>query len=145
MDEFVMVRQVRAAVFAPATAAGQRAAALGVLMAALCCAPLAMAGGDLPDPTKPAAAVTQNVDSQESTGGLQLQSVLISPRRKLAVINGQTLHVGEKLGNAVLVKISEHEVVLKSGSETQVLKLFPDVEKRKSSAGKAASHSVKDR
>lgn len=99
----------------------------------------------LPDPTRPALGASQSGTVEESPGGPQLQSVLISPRRKLAVINGQTLHVGESFGNAVVVKISAQEVVLKSGGELQVLKLFPGVEKRKSSAGKVASQKVKDR
>ncbi len=99
----------------------------------------------LPDPTKPAIGVIQPLGGADNPGGPHLQSILISPKRKLAVINGQTLHVGDTFGNAVVVKISAQEVVLKSGGELQVLKLFPDVEKRKSSAGKAASQKVKDR
>lgn len=99
----------------------------------------------LPDPTRPAVGASQPGAAEESPGGPQLQSILISPKRKLAVINGQTLHVGDSFGNAVVVKISAQEVVLKSGAELQVLKLFPGVEKRKSVAGKVASQKVKDR
>ena len=103
----------------------------------------ALALGDLPDPTRPAVLPRED-DSGQLQSGPQLQSVLISPIRKLAVINGQTLHVGEKFGNSVVTRISEREVVLKNGNDVQVLKLFSLVEKRKSPAGKTASASVKD-
>ena len=99
----------------------------------------------LPDPTRPASGTSQPGAAEESPGGPQLQSILISPKRKLAVINGQTLHIGDSFGSAIVVKISAQEVVLKSGGELQVLKLFPGVEKRKSVAGKVASQKVKDR
>jgi MSHA biogenesis protein MshK len=113
--------------------------ALAMLLAGLSCAAHA-AEPALPDPTRPAPGQMQSDAQPIDNRGPQLQSILISPRRKMAVINGQPLHVGEKFGDAVLQKISEHEVVLKNGSELQVLKLFPDVEKQKSrsdSRGKA--------
>jgi hypothetical protein len=55
--------------------------------------------------------------------------VLLSPRRKIAVINGVTVPLGGMVGEARLVKITETEVVLKTGNETEVLKLFPGIEK----------------
>jgi MSHA biogenesis protein MshK len=59
-----------------------------------------------------------------------LQSVMISPTRKAAIINGVMVKLGEKYGDAVLIRVAENEVVLKSGATQQVLKLHPGVEKR---------------
>jgi len=82
----------------------------------------------LTDPTRPpSAAAESNGEQQEAA--MRLQSVLLSPQRKIAVINGVAVPLGGMLGEARLVKITETEAVLKSGNETEVLKLFPGVEK----------------
>lgn len=104
----------------------------------------------LSDPTRPANAILE----AEATGSDApvlpvLQSVLISPKRKVAVISGQTLHVGEKFGAAMLIKINAQEVVLKNGTELQTLKLYPDIQKQMAGKpvktnGKPAVNSVKD-
>jgi len=84
------------------------------------------------DPTRPPAGFDVGaVDmTGDAGGGVMLQSVLISPTHKAAIIGGVMVKLGEKYGDAVLVKVSENEVVLKSGSALQVLKLYPGVEKR---------------
>lgn len=98
----------------------------------LLCLPLVHAQ-DLPDPTRPPAAMDTRPDPAAGTqaGGPILQSVLISPTRKAAIISGQTVALGEKFGDAWIVKITETEVVLRNGKEIQTLKLFPDIEKRR--------------
>ena len=85
------------------------------------------------DPTRPPAGFDAGVaegDAADSGGGIMLQSVMISPTGRAAIINGVMVRQGEKYGDAVLVRVTESEVVLKSGSESQVLKLYPGVEKR---------------
>lgn len=78
----------------------------------------------LPDPTRPAAATRQAPD-----GGLALQSTLISPSRRVAVINGREVGVGERVGDAVVADIRPYEVVLnKNGRETR-LRMLPRLEK----------------
>jgi hypothetical protein len=56
--------------------------------------------------------------------------VLISPTHKAAIISGVMVKEGEKLGDAVLVKVAENEVVLRTAGVSQVLKLYPGVDKR---------------
>jgi hypothetical protein len=90
----------------------------------------ALAETDLPDPTQPPAGVFIPQGEGQSGaaspgGGLILQSVLISPTRKAAIISGKTLALGDKIGNANVVSISETEVVLLEGDTKQVLSLFP--------------------
>ena len=107
-----------------------------VTMATICFQVWSMSGsvraGELADPTRPPAVLDAKIEqSAEQPATVPvLQSVLISPTRRLAVINGQTVALGEKYGEARLVKISEGEVVLRNGQDVQVLKLFPSVEKR---------------
>ena len=87
------------------------------------------------DPTRPPSgfgAGAAEVDSADTGGGMVLQSVMISPTSKSAIIGGVTVKLGEKYGDAVLVKVAENEVVLKTGTTSQVLKLYPGVEKRDS-------------
>ena len=82
------------------------------------------------DPTRPATGFVAEVQEGAAAAGTQLQSVMISPTQSAAIINGVRVTLGEKYGDAVLVRVAESEVVLKSGSEQQLLKLHPGVEKR---------------
>jgi MSHA biogenesis protein MshK len=83
------------------------------------------------DPTRPPGFAAGEPDTGADPGsGPVLQSVMISPTRKAAIISGEMVRVGEKYGDAVLIKVAENEVVLKSGETTQVLKMYPGVEKR---------------
>jgi len=84
------------------------------------------------DPTRPPVGLGAGAADAESdtAGGIMLQSVMISPTRSAAIINGVMVRLGEKYGDAVLVKVAESEVVLRSGGAQQVLKIHPGVEKR---------------
>ena len=89
----------------------------------------------LPDPTRPPpelATSSSTPDGAAVPTGPVLQSVQISPASRSAIISGQRVVQGSTYGDARVVKISESEVVLKSGSDYQTLKLFPGVEKRAS-------------
>jgi MSHA biogenesis protein MshK len=64
-----------------------------------------------------------------------LKSILISSQRTEALIGGKVVRVGERIGNASVVKISESEVILRDENGLQTLKLFPGIEKRIIAAG----------
>jgi MSHA biogenesis protein MshK len=86
----------------------------------------------LVDPTRPPSSISATPDAANdapASAGLVLQSVRVSPTRVVAIINGQSVRVGEMVGEAKVIKISDGEVVLRTGKELQVLKLFPNVEK----------------
>lgn len=95
---------------------------------------------NLPDPTRPPAALYAAPGSLSSApqSGPVLQSVFISAAKKTAIINGQELKVGDKLGEARVARIAESEVVLQEGKSTQTLRLFPGME-RQSSFNRAAN------
>jgi MSHA biogenesis protein MshK len=85
------------------------------------------------DPTRPPVGFAQGDPEAPAVGsGLVLQSVLISSSGRAAIINGQMVKLGQKYGDAVLIRVAESEVVLKSADVTQVLKMYPGVEKRES-------------
>jgi MSHA biogenesis protein MshK len=99
--------------------------------------PLAASQG-LADPTRPPSTliVSQEQNAAAPSKEPVLQSVLVSPTRMVAIISGQTVKLGEKYGEARVVKITENEVVLRNGQDVQTLKLFPNVEKRLASGRK---------
>ncbi len=104
------------------------AAVIAVTAAFACDAALAQA---MTDPTRPPTEhVVADGGEPAAAGAPVLQSVMITPTLKAAIINGEMVKLGGKFGNAQLVKVSESEVVLKSGEETQVLKMYPGVDKR---------------
>ena len=85
----------------------------------------------LSDPTRPpqGPAATAGGAAQAAPPS-RLQSVLISPGRKLAVIDGRTVPLGGTVEGATLVAIRESEVVLQTGNQRETLKLNPGVQIR---------------
>ena len=106
--------------------------AVALLMAGMiyCANATAQVGNDPTRPPSGLADGTADMDAADAGGGMMLQSVFISPTSKAALISGVMVKLGEKYGDAVLLKVAETEVVLKSGTTSQVLKLHPGVEKR---------------
>lgn len=102
---------------------------LGFCLLALVVMGGSAAAEDLPDPTRPPANLAPQAAGVMPAGPV-LQSVMISPTRRVANISGQQVRVGDSFGDAKVVKITEGEVVLRSGDGLQTLKLFPDVDKR---------------
>lgn len=101
---------------------------------------------NLPDPTRPPASVARPEENhgEEGAGARPtLQSVLLSRQRTLAIINGQTVKVGDRFGEATVVKIAESEVVLRNGNGLQVLRLFPGIEKQHPSSRAGAKAEAK--
>jgi hypothetical protein len=86
--------------------------------------PTANAFEGLPDPTRPSFLIGEPVETRQ---GLALQSTLVAPARRLAIINGRSYTVGSRLGDAELVAIRTNEVVLRRAGQDQVLRLLPDV------------------
>jgi len=100
------------------------------LSAVITLMPAAAGAQALNDPTRPPAGLLGPESAAVGTGSAPvLQSVIISPAVKAAIINGEMVRLGGAFGSARLVRISENEVVLKGDNEEQVLKLYPGVEK----------------
>lgn len=88
------------------------------------CTTSAAVVGELPDPTRPLggrvmapAPTPAPVQAPASV----LQSILVSPQRRLAVINGRTVGIGDHVGDAVVAEILPYEVVLhRNGQEVRM-------------------------
>lgn len=90
------------------------------------------AHAQVPDPTRPAGDLTPPGAPGAAAAPVEsgVQTVIVRPRGKsAAVINGQYVALGEKLGDKRVVKISESEVVLQGGSGREVIKVIPAIEK----------------
>lgn len=108
----------------------QRVIALALLLAASSATQAALAQ-PLADPTRPAtAAPAESTPAEAATPPSRLQSVLISPSRRVAVIDGRAVKIGERVGDATLVAIAPSEVTLQRGEERQTLKLHAGIEKK---------------
>ena len=98
---------------------------------------------NLPDPTRPPSEFEVAAGGAAVSSGPLLQSVLISPRHKAAIISGETVSLGGMYGLAKVVKISEGGVVLNEGGSLQTLRLFPGVEKKMSQIREATDSTEK--
>jgi len=86
----------------------------------------AAAAGLAADPTRPPTFSTSAPGAEKAAAERRLQSVLIAPGRSVAVIDGELVRVGSRLGDAQVVKIDESGVVLRGSGGTQTLRLLPD-------------------
>ena len=109
-------------------------------------APAVTGAQTLVDPTRPPAGLSGGQGDAGVVGGAPvLQSVMISSSGRAAIISGEVVRLGERFGAARLVKISENEVVLKEGSEEQILRLYPGVSKNSVATGGAAAAAKRTR
>ena len=100
------------------------------LLAIFCFVPYSVNADEiLHDPTRPAAILFAPQERETIEVGPVLQSVSFASGRRTAIISGQNVKPGSKIGEAQVISINETEVVLKTGNSLQTLKLFPDVEK----------------
>lgn len=92
----------------------------------------------LPDPTRPSIDLSNGAGG---AGGVDtvpvepvsqgLQSIIIAPHYRAAIINGETVNLGGKLGDSKLVEVRESSVVLQNAHGRRVMELFPKVSIKK--------------
>ncbi|UCD69108.1 MAG: hypothetical protein JSW48_03170 [Betaproteobacteria bacterium] len=101
----------------------------GLTLALFC---LTSAAQRLRDPTRPppgAFAATKATTKSVAPKTMTLQTVLISPQRRTAVINGKVMSLGDTIDGYRLAEIRESEVVMKGSKGTRTLRLYPGVSK----------------
>jgi MSHA biogenesis protein MshK len=82
----------------------------------------------LNDPTRPPAGIYSTDGAAGAvSGGPVLQSVMITPSERSAIIGGERIKLGGKYGEARVIKITENEVILRSANGTETLRMYPDV------------------
>ena len=91
---------------------------------------------ELPDPTRPAVG-SGAIQSGAAAGEAKavpsddgLRTIIISPDRRSAVINGQQVALGGKLGNERLMAVCDASVVLQGPEGRREVPLYPGVEIR---------------
>lgn len=99
-----------------------------LFLTALACLALAQPAGAqaLLDPTRPPAGMDRIAPDAVAAEGPRLQSVLIARHaggRHVAVIDGETVRLGETFKGARVARVSADEVVLVRGAERQVLRM----------------------
>ena len=86
----------------------------------------------LADPTRP--SYPGFTSSQHTTGPVtsnwSLNSTLVSPHRRVAVINGIHVSEGESVGNATVLRIRNLDVVIQVSGKHITLPLLPDIVKK---------------
>lgn len=91
---------------------------------------------DLPDPTRPPAALLDTAVPATPTDALRLQSVLLGTgRTPAAVISGELVLLGGRVRDARLVRITERSAVLRGPHGETTLSLTPDARKEGASTG----------
>jgi MSHA biogenesis protein MshK len=84
----------------------------------------------LRDPTRPPNFAAARPEAAEAPSDLVLQTVLVSPERRNATVNGRLVRVGDTVSGMRVIEIRESTVVLRGPGEQRTLSLFPAVEKR---------------
>lgn len=103
-----------------------------VVLLALCIPTLLLADltNDLADPTRPNVKRERIVVNKKVIAkpkeALFLQSTLVAPNRRLAVINGKTFYVGGRVADAEIIDIAPHQVTLLRSGVREVLRLLPE-------------------
>lgn len=76
--------------------------------------------GALPDPTRP----TLPGAAASAGPGYRLESILVSPVRRQAVIDGHLVQVGDRVGHAVVLRIDPETVWLRGKGRPFGLRLI---------------------
>lgn len=79
------------------------------------------------DPTKPLSGYDTTENNVIGGSKLVLEAIIHGHKVHTAVINSQTLNVGDTIMEHRLVAVNDHSVVLRTESETIKLYIFSDV------------------
>ncbi len=80
----------------------------------------------LNDPTRPTdPALYFGTGQTRNSSDWSLQSILSSPQRRIAIINGSRVREGDRIGSARVVRIRDSHVLLNTGDRTVTLRLLP--------------------
>lgn len=91
------------------------------------------------DPTQPPAGMVLPGPAYLPDGG-ELQAVLVSPTRRAAIINGQTIRLGGRYRDERLVEVSEGRAVLQGEHGRRELRVFSNPGVQQNSAAPAKQH-----
>lgn len=81
--------------------------------------------GGFPDPTRPIGNSTTAPREIREPHRYELEATFISAERKLALISGRYVAVGDVVGDAIVTDIRAYEVVLSSRQGQRTMRLLP--------------------
>ncbi len=94
-------------------------------------AALPLPGSALIDPTRPASyGQAAAAHASESRRGWTLDSTLVAPDRRVAVINGKRVSEGESVDGARIIEIRKLDVLIQADGRRITLQLLPDIVKK---------------
>ena len=103
---------------------------LGLALVVALGAPRSLAQG-LNDPTRPPLGIPGASAFDPALSSSPAQVVIVSKDRSQATINGRTVSLGGRYGDATLVRISDEEIVLQRPEATETIKLYSSVQRTK--------------
>lgn len=101
---------------------------------------------ELNDPTRPPLSIAEPVADAGGAAVIPpagLQSILVGKFRRIAIIDGQTVELGGRIGDAKLVEVNATSVVLRTPQGRRVLTLFPDAKVIARKSGTEVSPAIK--
>ena len=106
----------------------KRALAFAVLACALAPHASGVAAEILSDPTRPPAAF--KLDAAEVAASRPVvQSIIITPHSRSAIIDNERVELNGRFRDALVAQITESEVVLRSATGVETLKMYPGIDK----------------
>ena len=87
-----------------------------------------VSSAQLQDPTRPPdySTVSAQKEAVDATTAWTLSSILISPERRVAIINGSAVQVGDSVGDVKVISIDSAEVLILQGNKQIALTLIPE-------------------
>jgi MSHA biogenesis protein MshK len=76
----------------------------------------------LVDPTQPAH--TRPADSGEALPAIRVEAILQSAERRLAIVNGQVVRAGDRVGSIQILEVNADGVRYSRGGQTNVARLM---------------------
>lgn len=87
-------------------------------------------GSTLIDPTRPARTHRFSPGPGGAHSGWTLDSTLVAPDRRVAVINGKRASEGESVDGARVIEIHKLDVLIRADGKRMTLQLLPDIVKK---------------
>jgi MSHA biogenesis protein MshK len=108
---------------------------LTALLAAALVAGGSAAAAPFADPTRPPMLEGEKGEAG-AQGAPRLESILIAPDRRVAVISGQQVTIGSRIAGGEVVGITESEVRIRKPGGEEALKLLTTQARRPQAPGK---------
>lgn len=97
---------------------------------------LCTGASSLTDPTRPPDYVPSKSQSMKITGPMTLTAIFSYSDYKVAIINGERLRVGDKVGDYTIIKIKANGVeLIGPNDKVEMLSLLPTVKQEVSKNG----------